>query len=70
MPQLARLYPPQSACTEQTFRKRYWRVRSLNDILSVIQELHREKAVGNLSVDIGPGGAAQTIIFEERAKAS
>jgi hypothetical protein len=70
MPQLARLYPPQSAYTEERIRKRSWRVRSANDLLAVVEDLKREKAVGSLCVNFGPGGAMQSATFEERSKAS
>jgi len=70
MATLARLYPPQSAYTEERIRKRSWRVRSTNDLLVVIEALKREKAVGNLSLNFGPGGALQTAIFEQYEKPS
>jgi hypothetical protein len=51
-------------------RKRSWTVRSLNEILAVIEGLNTEKAVGNLSLNFGPGGVVETLTFEERTRAS
>ena len=51
-------------------RRRSWTVRSLNEILVVIEGLNIEKAVGNLSLNFGPGGVIGTLTFEERTRAS
>jgi len=65
---MPRLLAPNSASMEshEVVRKRTYQVRTLNDILAVIEGLNREKAIGALSLNLGPGGTAQTMVFEER----
>lgn len=63
----ARLSAPDPKGTEsrEMVRKRRFPSRSVNDILAVIGVLNSEKAVGKLSMNFGPGGVMQDLVFEE-----
>lgn len=65
-----RLFPPQAAISEkrEVVTKRSWRVSSRNDILAVIETLGRERAVGRLTLNFGPGGSVNAMEFEERGE--
>jgi hypothetical protein len=60
----------QAQTQTEVVRKRSWNVRSLGEIQAVIEDLCREKVMGKLSLNLGPGGVVGTLTFEERAKAS
>lgn len=63
-----RVFPPQSAISEkrEVVTKRSWRVSSRNDILAVIETLSKERAIGRLTLNFGPGGTVGMMEFEER----
>ena len=65
-----RLLPPQLGGNEtrEVITKRSWPVRTVNDVLAVIERLTREETVGNLRLNLGPGGKLGTLEFEERSK--
>lgn len=68
-----RLTPPAASSSvrwevREVVRKRLFAVKTPDDVSAVIEELKRERAVGRISLNLGPGGIAQTLEFEERSK--
>ena len=52
-------------------RKRTWStVRNLDALDSIIQQLQRERFLGEIRVGMGPGGVLSHVVAEERGKVS
>lgn len=54
----------------EVVRKRLFQIRTIHDVLEVIEGLGRERAAGCLKLNLGPGGVPQSMEFEERSKLS
>jgi hypothetical protein len=65
-----RLSGPSKSITEkqEIVRKRVFDVSSLDEVADVLEVLKRERFVGAVRFNVGPGGRAISVEAEERAR--
>ena len=71
---MPRLDPPPRATEiseqREVIRRRTFSVRSWEDLVRVGEILKGERFIGSVRVNVGPGGAIQNAVTEERGKLS
>lgn len=54
--------------TQHLTRKRLYAIRTIDDLVELTQLLRRERFIGRVRMNVGPGGSVMDIELEESAK--
>ncbi len=54
--------------TQEIVRKRTFNVRSIEEVADILATLKRERFVGCVRFNVGPGGTTNSVEAEERAR--
>jgi hypothetical protein len=64
-----KLQPPSALNERQELvRKRSWPVRSIESVSAILERLREERFMGEIRINVGPGGVPSSVVAEERGK--